>query len=140
MDDSRWEAYAMTAVLLTQQGILPEAKQFEEKARQRAPVGKKAALEAMLRNNAQERQYREYSQRAVKVFRAKDYIKATEDFSRAWRLFPQRSESAFASAVAFTAGKDYVEAAMILNRLKTNPDPEVAKKAGRMLDALKAKK
>ncbi len=140
LDDTRWEAYAMTAVLLTHQGLLPDAKEFEERARQRTPSDKKPALEAMLRNNAQERQYREYSQSALKAFRSKNYIRAAEDFSRAWQLFPQRSESAFAAAVAFTAGKDYVETTLILNRLKTNPDPEVARKAERMLQALTARK
>lgn len=140
LDDSRWEAYAMTAVLLTQQGLLSEAKEFEEKARRRTSVDKKAALEAMLQNSAQERQYREYAQTAVKAFRVKEYSKAAEAFSRAWRLFPQRSEAAFAAAAAFIAAKDYVEAAIILNRLKTSPETAVAQKAEKMLQSLTSKR
>lgn len=140
LDDTRWEAYALTSAILSREGLLSEAKEFEEKARQRTPPDKKQALEAVLRSNAQERQYREYSQTALKAFRAKDYSKAAEDFSRAWQLFPGRTQPAFAAAVAFAAGKDYVEAAIILNRLKTNSDPKIAKKAERMLQSLTAKK
>ena len=139
LDDSRWEAYALTSVVLTQEGLMAEAKQFEDKARQRTPALKKQALEAVLRNNNQEREYRTLSQTGLKDFRAKNYIRAAEEFSRAWSLFPQRSEPAFAAAVAFTAGKDLVEAAIILNRLKTNPDATVAQKAERMLQALTKK-
>ncbi len=140
LDDRRWEAYALTSVVLTQEGLIAEAKQFEDNARQRTPPARKQALEAVLRNNNQERLYRNLSQTGLKDFRAKKYIRAAEAFSRAWSLFPQRSEPAFAAAVAFTAGKDLVEAAIILNRLKTNPDRVIAQKAERMLQALTTKK
>lgn len=139
IDDQRWEAYAFTSVILSQEGKFTNAEKFHAEAKKRVPPDKQSVLAAIVSSSTRDKRYAELATRATGLYKQKKFLPAAEAYLQAWQTMPQRSEAGFAAVVAYTAAKEFVEAALILNRLKTNPDKTVAEKANRMLTTLTAK-
>jgi tetratricopeptide (TPR) repeat protein len=128
IDRARWEAYAVTANVLSSQELYVEAATFLQQAIDRAPANKTASLQRVLDDYPKERQYHSLGRAGAQALKAGKYREAAANFISAWRLFPNRDEYGIDAAVAYAIAGDKAKAEALLTMLEQDATPTTAKK------------
>ncbi|NUM33376.1 MAG: tetratricopeptide repeat protein [Candidatus Brocadiae bacterium] len=129
IDDKRFEAYCIAALILMKQNAFDEACIFLQQAAERSSKRQKQLLQKSLEQCEQEKKSQGHLIAANNAMELSEYRRAAKEFLAALTIFPDRDHIAFSAALAWGLAGEYIQSVKILNQLLISSDTEVVQKA-----------
>jgi ankyrin repeat protein len=137
LDANRYEGYLWAGVASYRQDQLDTAEKFLKLALDRAPEDKKSFCKDTLKTVSQKRDFLARVAAGDKAVEDGSKAKAAEEYTAAWKLFPNRADVGLKAAQLWNDIHDLTECARVLYPVAASEDAEIKKQAKELLDRLK---